>query len=406
MKILVINSGSSSLKYQIIDTNGEKCLVRGLVDKIGVVDSSIKQKRFDGEEIVINKEIISHTKAIAEMHNLVLDKKYGVLMSINEIDAVGHRVVHGGEKFSASVLIDDEVIDAIEEYSENAPLHNPFNLRGINASIKELPNVPQIAVFDTAFHQTLPEHAYVFPIPYVFYEKHKIRKYGFHGTSHYYVSKRAAEIMNRNIDDFKVITCHIGNGVSITAIKNGKSIDTSLGFSTIAGVMMGTRSGNLDPDVILKIMDREDLTIEQAESLLTKHSGLLGVSGVSSDMREVVKAADNGNKRANLALQMFSYRIRNYIASYSAVLNGPDAIVFTAGVGENEMHIRKKSLKGMEYMGIELDDERNNNCLGKECIISSENSKVTVIVIPTNEELVIAQDVERIVSNMKNKKKE
>ena len=336
MKILVINSGSSSLKYQIIDTNGEKCLVRGLVDKIGVVDSSIKQKRFDGEEIVINKEIISHTKAIAEMHNLVLDKKYGVLMSINEIDAVGHRVVHGGEKFSASVLINYEVIDAIEEYSENAPLHNPFNLRGINASIKELPNVPQIAVFDTAFHQTLPEHAYVFPIPYVFYEKHKIRKYGFHGTSHYYVSKRAAEIMNRNIDDFKVITCHIGNGVSITAIKNGKSIDTSLGFSTIAGVMMGTRSGNLDPDVILKIMDREDLTIEQAESLLTKHSGLLGVSGVSSDMREVVKAADNGNKRANLALQMFSYRIRNYIASYSAVLHGHHAIVFTAGGGEND----------------------------------------------------------------------
>lgn len=398
MKILVLNSGSSSLKYQIINTDDGQCLVKGLVEKIGMVDSSIKQKRFDGDEIIIKEEIISHATAIARMQQLIIDKKHGVLMSIKEIDAVGHRVVHGGEAFSQSVMIDDRVMDAIEKYSEIAPLHNPYNLRGIQAAKKELPDVPQVAVFDTAFHQTLPEHAYVYPIPYVFYDKHKIRKYGFHGTSHYYVSRRAAEICKMDIEELNIITCHIGNGASITAVQKGKSIETSLGFSTIAGVMMGTRSGNMDPDVILKIMDKEDLTVDQAESLLTKHSGLLGVSGISSDMREIVKAASNDNKRAKLALKMFSYRIRNYIASYAAVLGGPDIIVFTAGIGENVPLIRKNALEGLEFMGIELDDEKNEKTLGTEGFISTEQSRVDVIVIPTNEELVIANDTERIVN--------
>lgn len=399
MKILVLNSGSSSLKYQIINTDDGQCLVKGLVEKIGMVDSSIKQKRFDGDEIIIKEEIISHATAIARMQQLIIDKKHGVLMSIKEINAVGHRVVHGGEAFSQSVMIDDRVMDAIEKYSEIAPLHNPYNLRGIQAAKKELPDVPQVAVFDTAFHQTLPEHAYVYPIPYVFYDKHKIRKYGFHGTSHYYVSRRAAEICKMDIEELNIITCHIGNGASITAVQKGKSIETSLGFSTIAGVMMGTRSGNMDPDVILKIMDKEDLTVDQAESLLTKHSGLLGVSGISSDMREIVKAASNDNKRAKLALKMFSYRIRNYIASYAAVLGGPDIIVFTAGIGENVPIIRKNALEGLEFMGIELDDEKNEKTLGTEGFISTEQSRVDVIVIPTNEELVIANDTERIVND-------
>ncbi len=396
MKILVLNSGSSSLKYQIIDTEKEECLVKGLAEKIGMVDSSIKQKRFDGDEIIVQQEIISHTKAIAQMQNLILDKKHGVLMSINEIDAVGHRVVHGGEKFSASVLIDDTVIDAIEEYSEIAPLHNPYNLKGIYAAMKELPDVPQVAVFDTAFHQSLPEHAYIYPIPYIFYEKHKIRKYGFHGTSHYFVSRRGAEIFGMDIKDTKIITCHIGNGASIAAVEGGRSIDTSLGFSTIAGVMMGTRSGNLDPDVILKIMDKEDLTIEQAESLLTKHSGLMGVSGISSDMREVIKASENNNKRAKLAIKMFAYRIRNYIASYAAVLGGPQMIIFTAGIGENVPLIRELSLEGLEFMGIKLDKEKNEQVRGTEDVISTDDSPVKIYVIPTNEELVIAKDTERI----------
>lgn len=399
MKILVLNSGSSSLKYQIINTDDGQCMVKGLVEKIGMVDSSIKQKRFDGDEIVIKGEIISHTTAIAQMQQLIMDKKHGVLMSIKEIDAVGHRVVHGGEKFSQSVLIDDKVMEAIEQYAEIAPLHNPYNLKGIHAAKKELPDVPQVAVFDTAFHQTLPEHAYIYPIPYLFYDKHKIRKYGFHGTSHYYVSQRAAQITGQSVEKLNIITCHIGNGASIAAVQNGKSIDTSLGFSTIAGVMMGTRSGNLDPDVILKIMDKEDLTIAQAESLLTKHSGLLGVSGISSDMREIIKAASNDNKRAKLALKMFSYKIRNYIASYAAVLGGPDIIVFTAGIGENVPLMRKHALKGLEFMGIELDNEKNDNTIGIEGHISTEQSRVQVIVVPTNEELVIANDTERIVQS-------
>ncbi len=396
MKVLVLNSGSSSLKYQIIETEKHMCCLKGIVEKIGMVDSKIKQKRYDNETFEVQKEIISHTQAIEEVMKLIVDKKYGVLMNINEIDAVGHRVVHGGEKFSESVIIDDDVIAAIEEYSEIAPLHNPYNLRGILAAKRILPNVPQVAVFDTAFHQTLPEHAYIFPIPYVFYEKYKIRRYGFHGTSHYYVSKRAAEVLQKDYNNFKVITCHLGNGASITAIKNGKSIETSLGFSTIAGVMMGTRCGDFDPDVILQIMEKEELTIDQAESLLTKHSGLLGVSGVSSDMREVRNAAEKGNKRAQLALSMFAYTIKKYIGSYSAVLEGADAIVFTAGIGENVWDIREKIISGLEYMGVEVDFEKNKQCIGNECIISTDKSRVKVLIIPTNEELVIATDVEKL----------
>ncbi|MEJ5307462.1 MAG: acetate kinase [candidate division WOR-3 bacterium] len=396
MKVLVLNSGSSSLKYQIIDTSTGDSLLRGLVDRIGMTKSVIKQKRFDGDVYELEDEIISHSVAIENVLKLIVDKQHGVLMSINEIDAVGHRVVHGGEKFSRSVLINDRVIKAIEEYSEIAPLHNPYNLRGINAAIKALPKVPQVAVFDTAFHQSLPEVAYIYPIPYVFYEKYKIRRYGFHGTSHYYVSKRSCEILDRNINDFSVITCHLGNGCSISAVKNGRSIDTSLGFSTIAGVMMGTRCGDFDPAVILNIMEKEELTIEQATSLLTKHSGLLGVSGVSSDMREVKNAAKNGNKRAELAFQIFCYIVKKFIGAYSVVLEGPDAIVFTAGIGENDPDVREISLKGMEFMGVKVDREKNHSCIGKEMVISTDDSKVKVLVIPTNEELVIAEDVVKV----------
>ncbi|MDY6788199.1 MAG: acetate kinase [candidate division WOR-3 bacterium] len=400
MKILVFNSGSSSLKYQIIDTREDKCLLKGLVEKIGMLDSAIKQTRHDGDTITINKEIISHTKAIAQIQKLIVDKKHGVLMSITEIDAVGHRVVHGGEKYSKSVLIDDEVIDAIEKYSEIAPLHNPYNLKGITAAQKVLPDVPQIAVFDTAFHHTLPPEAYIFPIPYTFYEKHKIRKYGFHGTSHFFVSQKAAEMLKRDINDFNVITCHLGNGASITAVKNGKSIDTTLGFSTIAGIMMGTRSGNFDPDVILKIMDKEDLTIDQAESMLTKHSGLLGVSGISSDMREITKAAENHNERAMLAINMFCYKIKKQIAAYAGALGSVDAIVFTAGIGENVQHVREKCCRGLEFMDAHIDKEKNDACASQQMDISTDQSGVRILVIPTNEELVIAMDVEKIVTNM------
>lgn len=400
MKVLVLNSGSSSLKYQIIDTSTGDSLLRGLVDRIGMTKSVIKQKRYDGDVYELEDEIISHSVAIENVLKLIVDKQHGVLMSINEIDAVGHRVVHGGEKFSRSVLINDKVIKAIEEYSEIAPLHNPYNLRGINAAIKALPKVPQVAVFDTAFHQSLPEVAYIYPIPYIFYEKYKIRRYGFHGTSHYYVSKRSCEILDRNINDFSVITCHLGNGCSISAVKNGRSIDTSLGFSTIAGVMMGTRCGDFDPAVILNIMEKEELTIEQATSLLTKHSGLLGVSGVSSDMREVKNAAKNGNKRAELAFQMFCYIVKKFIGAYSVVLDGPDAIVFTAGIGENDPDVRELSLKGMDFMGVKVDNEKNHSCIGKEMIISTEDSKVKVLVIPTNEELVIAEDVVKVLEEM------
>lgn len=396
MKILVLNSGSSSLKYQIIDTEKKQSLLKGIADKIGMAGSTIKQKRFDDISTVIEQEIISHSAALEIIQRLLVDKKYGVLMTISEINAVGHRVVHGGEKFSGSVIIDDEVMHAIEEYAEIAPLHNPYNLRGIHAAMRILPDVPQVAVFDTAFHQTLPEHAYIFPIPYMFYEKYKIRRYGFHGTSHYYVSRKAAEYMGRDYKDFKVITCHLGNGASITAVKNGESIETSLGFSTIAGVMMGTRCGDFDPDIILKIMSKEDLTVEQAESLLTKHSGLLGISGVSSDMREVRKAAENGNKRANLAIEIFCYVIKKFIGSYAAVLNGPDAVVFTAGIGENVPMIREKVTSDMDYMGIVVDNEKNKNCGEGICDISGPGSKVKVLVVPTDEELVIAQDVERL----------
>ncbi|MEO0237158.1 MAG: acetate kinase [candidate division WOR-3 bacterium] len=400
MKVLVLNSGSSSLKYQIIDTSTGDSLLRGLVDRIGMTSSVIKQKRFDGDVYELEDEIISHSIAIESVLKLIVDKQHGVLMSINEIDAVGHRVVHGGEKFSRSVLINDKVIKAIEEYSEIAPLHNPYNLRGINAAIKALPKVPQVAVFDTAFHQSLPEVAYIYPIPYIFYEKYKIRRYGFHGTSHYYVSKRSCEILERNINNFSVITCHLGNGCSISAVKNGRSIDTSLGFSTIAGVMMGTRCGDFDPAVILNIMEKEELTIEQATSLLTKHSGLLGVSGVSSDMREVKNAAKNGNRRAELAFQMFCYIVKKFIGAYSVVLEGPDAIVFTAGIGENDPDVRELSLKGMEFMGVKVDKEKNHSCIGKEMVISTDDSKVKVLVIPTNEELVIAEDVVKVLEEI------
>jgi len=400
MKILVLNSGSSSLKYQVIDTGKGESLVRGLVDRIGIPNSILKQKRFDNDVVEIEKDIISHSVAIERVLNLIIDKQHGVLMKINEINAVGHRVVHGGEKFSRSVLINDKVIKAIEEYSEIAPLHNPYNLRGINASIRALPDVPQVAVFDTAFHATLPEEAFIYPIPYIFYEKYKIRRYGFHGTSHYYVSRRAAEILKKDIINFSVITCHLGNGASITAVKNGKSIETSLGFSTIAGLMMGTRCGDFDPAVILNIMEKEDLTIEQAVSLLTKHSGLLGVSGVSSDMREVQNAAKNGNQRAQLALKMYSYIIKKFIGSYSAVLGGTDAIIFTAGIGENVPNIREWSVENLEFMGISIDKEKNETCIGKEMIISKDDSKVKILVIPTNEELVIAEDVVKVMEEI------
>lgn len=391
MKILVINCGSSSLKYQLIDMENETKIAQGLVERIGIDGSRLVHKRQDLEKHVIESKISEHKDAIELVLGTLIDEKIGVISSMDEITAVGHRVVHGGEKYSESVIVDEEVISYLEECSKLAPLHNPCNITGIKECKKLMKNTPMIAVFDTAFHQTLPEKAYIYPIDYNLYKKYKIRKYGFHGTSHKYVSIKLAETMGKDIKDLKIITCHLGNGASIAAIKNGKCIDTTMGFTPLAGIPMGTRSGNIDPSIIPYLIEECGYTIEEVSKSLNNSSGVLGISGLSSDFRDIENAIDEGNERAKLALDIFHYRIREVIGSYIVAMSGVDAIVFTAGVGENSPETREESLKNLEFLGIELDEEKNK-VRGKLREISKESSKVKAYVIPTNEELMIAKE--------------
>ncbi len=397
MKILVLNCGSSSVKYQLIDTETQVALAKGLVSRIGMSESVLTHKPFDRPEVKVSAEILDHIIAIEYVVSMLLSANHGVIKDKNEIGAMGHRVVHGGEEFTDSVLITPELMSTLRSLIELAPLHNPHNIRGINACIKTLPNVPQVAVFDTAFHYKMPAHAYIYGIPYLFYKKYSIRRYGFHGTSHQYVSERAAAMLGRPRTELKMITCHLGNGASVAAIDRGVSIDTSMGFTPLEGLLMGTRSGDMDPAIILHIMAREELSLHEASTLLNKHSGLAGISGVSSDMREIVDAADKGNVNSKLALDMYCYRLKKYIGSYTAALSGLDCVVFTAGVGENSAIIRKLACENMEYLGIRVDDAKNKSAVGKETDISADGATVRTLVIPTNEELVIARDTQRIV---------
>lgn len=400
MKIIVLNCGSSSIKYQLFDMTNQQAIAKGLIDKIGLHGSYIKHET-KGETVTLEGEIIDHQAGIEYMLGILTSKKRGSLKSFEEIDAVGHRVVHGGEKFNNSVLITEEVIQQITEVIDLAPLHNPPNLRGILAMKELLPAVPQVSAFDTAFHQTMPEYAYMYAIPYSLYIKYSIRRYGFHGTSHRYVSKRAAEILGKDIKDLKLITCHLGNGASITAVDKGISVDTSMGLTPVEGLIMGTRTGDLDLGVLTFIMNKEGINIQAANTLINKHSGMLGITGISSDMREIEKAAINGNERAKLGLNMYHYRIRKYIGAYAAAMGGLDAVIFTGGIGENAPDSRKEICKDLSFLGIDFDDAKNAGLRGKEMTISRESSKVKILVVPTNEELVIAKDTELIVKNLK-----
>ena len=397
MKIIVLNCGSSSIKYQLFDMPSSKVIAKGLVDKIGLKGSAIKFTRGDESQVTVEGEILDHQQGIEYLLGILISDKYGSIEKISDIHAVGHRVVHGAEEFSGSVIIDNEVITALEKSSELAPLHNPPNLKGIFAMQQLLPDVVQVGVFDTAFHQTMPEHSYLYAIPYVLYEKYKIRRYGFHGTSHKYVSAVACEMLNVDINTQKIITCHLGNGSSLTAINNGKSYDTSMGMTPTEGLIMGTRTGDLDPGALLYIAGKEDTSINYTNTLINKFSGLLGISGVSSDMRDLEEAAADGNHRAQLALDMFAYRVKKYIGSYAAALGGVDIIVFTGGIGENDTETRKKVLSGLEFMGVKTDAEKAN-VRGKKAIISSIDSPVKVLVVPTDEELMIARDTYELVS--------
>ena len=397
-KILVINTGSSSLKFQLIDMETETMLARGLCDRIGIDDSFLKYSRNNKKDIIIKKEMPDHKTALEESIDALTNESTGVIKNISEISAVGHRVVHGGEKFQNSVIIDNEVIEAIKECINLAPLHNPPNIIGIQACKELMPNVPMVAVFDTAFHQTMPDYAYLYALPYELYEKYGIRKYGFHGTSHKYVTERASVILNRALEDLKLISCHLGNGASICAVKNGKSVDTSMGFTPLEGLAMGTRCGSIDPAIVLFLMEKEKMTPDELDDYLNKKSGVLGISGISSDFRDIQAAADTGNKRAKLAIDVFCYRVSKYIGGYAAALGGVDAVIFTAGIGENNDMVRKKSLVGLEWFGICIDEEKNKNARGKEVDISTNDARVKTLVIPTNEELEIAKQTLKLIN--------
>ena len=396
MKILVINTGSSSLKYQLIDMTDESVLAKGLCDRIGIDNSFIKHTKTGIDTIVIDKDMVNHKSAMKEVVRVLTDEKVGVIKDMSEIKAVGHRVVHGGEKFHDSVIIDDNVMNAIRECIELAPLHNPPNITGIEACRNIMPEIPMIAVFDTAFHQTMPRHAYLYALPYEIYEKYGVRKYGFHGTSHKYVAQRAAVMLKRPLEELKLISCHLGNGASVCAIKYGKSVETSMGFTPLAGLAMGTRSGTIDPAVIYYLMDKEKMTVKDINDYLNKKSGMLGISGVSSDFRDIHAAADTGNERAQLAIDIFCYRTKKYIGEYAAVVDGVDAVIFTAGIGENNGIIRRGILTGMDYMGIKVDWEKNN-VRGRELDISTPDATVRTLVIPTNEELAIARETMKLI---------
>lgn len=398
MKTLVINCGSSSLKYQLIDMETENSLVQGLVERIGIEGSILTQKIEGKDKYIIKESMPNHKAAIKLVLEALVNKDYGVIKSMDEIAAVGHRVVHGGEKYSHSVIIDDTVLDSIRDCISLAPLHNPPNIIGIEACMELMPNTPMVAVFDTAFHQTMPKEAYICPLPYELYEKYGIRKYGFHGTSHKYVSQKVADAMGKDIKDLKIITCHLGNGCSLAAVKGGKSIDTSMGFTPLAGVMMGTRSGSIDPSVISFLSEQHGYKISDIDELLNKKSGVLGISGVSSDFRDVIEAANKGNERAKLALDIFHYKVRAQIAAYAGIMGGVDVIVFTAGIGENSSLTRKECLNGLEFLGFNIDDEKNA-VRGEIQEISTKDSKVKVYEIPTNEELMIARDTVKLINN-------
>ena len=390
MNILVINCGSSSLKYQLINSETEGVLAKGLCERIGI-DGMLTYQPEGGEKEKSEIAMPTHTEAINAVLAALTNEKGGVIKSLSEVGAVGHRVVHGGEKFTSSCLINDESMKAIEECNDLAPLHNPANLIGIRACQELMPGVPMVAVFDTAFHQTMPDVAYTYGIPYEYYEKYKVRRYGFHGTSHSYVSKRTAEIVGKPYDQMKIIVCHLGNGASISAVNCGKSVDTSMGLTPLEGLVMGTRSGDLDPAIIDFVGKKEGLSLDEMNEVLNKKSGMLGISGVSSDGRDLEAAAETGNKRAQLALDVFDYRVIKYIGAYAAAMNGVDAIAFTAGIGENNIKMRKDVCSSLTYLGVKLDEEKNN-VRGEERIISADDSKVQVLLVPTNEELAIARE--------------
>ncbi|MCM1162491.1 MAG: acetate kinase [Roseburia sp.] len=397
MNILVINCGSSSLKYQLINSNSEEVLAKGLCERIGIEGSAITHQPKDGEKKTEQAVMNNHTDAVKYVIEKLTDEQVGVVKSLDEIEAVGHRIVHGGEKFASSVVIDEQVLKAIEECNDLAPLHNPANLIGINSCKEIMPNVPMVAVFDTAFHQTMPKKAYLYGLPYEYYENYKVRRYGFHGTSHDFVSKRAAELLGKDRKELKIIVCHLGNGASITAVKNGESVDTSMGLTPLEGLIMGTRSGDLDPAIISFLCEREQKTAAEMIDICNKKSGVLGLSkGLSSDFRDLGQAAAEGNEAAETALETYSYRVAKYVGAYVAAMNGVDVIAFTAGVGENNGSVRAKILSYLTYLGIETEEEKNA-IRGEEVIISKPDSKVTAMVVPTNEELAIARETARLI---------
>ena len=397
MKVLVLNCGSSSIKYKLYDMTTKEVMAQGGIEKLGLPDSFLKFTLADGSKKIIEKNMPEHTVGVELILEVLTNAEYGCIKSLEEIDAVGHRLVHGGEKFNTSVVITPEVIKQMEACTDLAPLHNPANLKGVAAITKILPNVPQVGVFDTAFHQTMPAHAYMYALPYEYYEKYGVRRYGFHGTSHRYVSRRACEFLGLDYENTKVITAHIGGGGSITAVKNGKSIDTSMGLTPVEGLVMGTRCGDVDLGAMTYLMEKEGLDAAGVNAVINKKSGVMGVSGVSSDMRDIEAAIAAGNERAKLALDMFEYRLLKYIGAYTAALNGVDVLVFTGGIGENQMQTRDYICRGLEYLGVKYDAELNSKTRGEEIEISTPDSKVRVVVIPTDEELTIASDTVALV---------
>ncbi|HNR38396.1 MAG TPA: acetate kinase [Acidobacteriota bacterium] len=401
MIVLTLNCGSSTVKYKLIDTATQKNLAVGKADRVGMMGAIIDVERPGGEKIVRETELLDHAMAISAIIRLLVEPELGILKSLDEIQAIGHRVVHGGETFTGSVRITDAVVQTLKDNIQLAPLHNPPNIVGIEAAMAILPNVPMVGVFDTAFHTTMPEHAYIYPIPYALYKKYAIRRYGFHGTSHFYVARRACEILKTKASDTNLITLHLGNGASATAVQGGKSVDTTMGFTPLEGLVMGTRCGDIDPAIIIHIMDQEKISVREANNLLNKFSGLIGISGQSSDMRDLEDLYQKGDKQARLAIDIYAYRIKKYIGAYAAALGQLDCIVFTAGIGENSPLIREKSIEGLDRLGIKLDKKRNDGLRAKEAVISADDSPVKVLVVPTNEELVIAMDTAEIVSGKK-----
>jgi len=395
VKVLVINCGSSSLKYQLFNMENESVLAKGLVERIGLEGSALIHTGKANQKVKIERDLKDHKQAIQVVLEALTDTEHGVITDYTDIDAIGHRVVHGGEAFSGSVKIDNEIMAALKRNIDLAPLHNPPNIMGIEACTEILPDVLQTGVFDTAFHQSMPDHAYIYGLPYEMYKNHEIRRYGFHGTSHQYVAQRAAALVRRPLEEMKIITCHLGNGASITAVMGGKSVDTSMGFTPLEGLVMGTRSGDIDPAIPFYLMKKLDMSFEEVNDLLNKKSGVLGISGVSSDFRDIEQAAAQGNERAELALKAFHYRVTKYIGAYAAAMNGVDAIVFTAGLGENSADTRLAVCESLGFLGVEIDKDKNN-VRGKEALVSADGSRVQVLLIPTNEELMIARDTKAI----------